>query len=282
MIAGVPQVGIRLQMPDNIVIRNLETMADLSATVELQKAVWGMHDVEVSSPHTLRAIVHAGGVVIAAEIEGLMVGFCFGMAAWREGDLWLWSHMAGVRPEYQGRGIGFRLKLAQREWALARGFCRMAWTFDPLQSGNANFNFNRLGVTARIYSVNHYGAMQDGINAGLASDRLEAQWQLDSPRVEERLRGAPQESPVVPVDAAKLVYVDDAGVVIREQPDALTAAHYGIEIPLNIADLKQRDIKRAKTWQLYLRGAMTALLDAGYIVSGFVRGEASAWYIMSR
>ena len=282
MIAGVPQVGIRLQMPDNIVIRNLETMADLSATVELQKAVWGMHDVEVSSPHTLRAIVHAGGVVIAAEIEGLMVGFCFGMAAWREGDLWLWSHMAGVRPEYQGRGIGFRLKLAQREWALARGFCRMAWTFDPLQSGNANFNFNRLGVTARIYSVNHYGAMQDGINAGLASDRLEAQWQLDSPRVEERLRGAPQESPVVPVDAAKLVYVDDAGVVIREQPDAFTAAHYGIEIPLNIADLKQRDIQRAKTWQLYLRGAMTALMDASYIVSGFVRGEASAWYIMSR
>ena len=282
MIAGVPQVGIRLQMPDNIVIRNLETMADLSATVELQKAVWGMHDVEVSSPHTLRAIVHAGGVVIAAEIEGLMVGFCFGMAAWREGDLWLWSHMAGVRPEYQGRGIGFRLKLAQREWALANGFRQMAWTFDPLQSGNANFNFNRLGVTARIYSVNHYGAMQDGINAGLASDRLEAQWQLDSPRVEERLRGAPQESPVVPVDAAKLVYVDDAGVVIREQPDAFTAAHYGIEIPLNIADLKQRDIQRAKTWQLYLRGVMTALMDASYIVSGFVRGEASAWYIMSR
>ena len=282
MIAGVPQVGIRLQMPDNIVIRNLETMADLSATVELQKAVWGMHDVEVSSPHTLRAIVHAGGVVIAAEIEGLMVGFCFGMAAWREGDLWLWSHMAGVRPEYQGRGIGFRLKLAQREWALARGFCRMAWTFDPLQSGNANFNFNRLGVTARIYSVNHYGAMQDGINAGLASDRLEAQWQLDSPRVEERLRGAPQESPLVPVDAAKLVYVDEAGAVVREQSAGFTESRYSIEIPLNISDLKQRDIERAQTWQLHLRGVMTALLDAGYIVSGFVRGEASAWYIMSR
>ena len=268
-------------MPNNVVIRNLDNMADLSATVELQKAVWSMHDVEVSSPHTLRAIVHAGGVVIAAEADGLMVGFCFGMAAWREGDLWLWSHMAGVRPEYQGRGIGFRLKLAQREWALANGFRQMAWTFDPMQSGNANFNFNRLGVTARIYSVNHYGDMQDGINAGLASDRLEAQWQLDWPRVEERLHGAPQESPVVPVDAAKLVFVDDAGVVIREQPDAFTAAHYGIEIPLQIGDLKLKDIERAKIWQLHLRGAMTALLDADYIVSGFVRGEASAWYIMS-
>ena len=269
-------------------------MADLTATVELQKAVWGMHDVEVSSPHTLRAIVHAGGIVIAAEAEGRLVGFCFGMAAWRDGGLWLWSHMAGVRPDYQGRGIGFRLKLAQREWALANGFRQMAWTFDPMQSGNANFNFNRLGVTARIYSVNHYGDMQDGINAGLASDRLEAQWQLDSPRVKELLRAAQRPPPPGPLPqdeggeegnlstAIKLVYVDETGVVIREQPDAFTAAHYGIEIPLNIADLKQRDIQRAKSWQLHLRAAMTTLLDAGYIVSGFVRSGDSARYIMSR
>ena len=170
-------------MSETITIRELRTMPGINATVELQKAVWRMHDVEVSSPHTLRAIVHAGGAVIGAEAEGRLVGFCFGMAAWREGELWLWSHMAGVRPEYQGRGVGLKLKLAQREWALGKGFSRMAWTFDPMQSGNANFNFNRLGTTARNYSVNHYGDMQDGINAGMASDRLEAQWQLDSPRV---------------------------------------------------------------------------------------------------
>ena len=74
-------------MDDKIIIRELKNMADLSATVDLQKAVWGMHDVEVASPHTLRAIVHSGGAVLGAEVEGQLVGFCFGFAAPRNGQL---------------------------------------------------------------------------------------------------------------------------------------------------------------------------------------------------
>ncbi len=269
-------------MSDTITIRELRTMREINATTELQKAVWGMHDVEVSSPHTLRAIVHAGGAVIGAEAEGRLVGFCFGMAAWRDGELWLWSHMAGVRPEYQGRGIGLNLKLAQREWALGKGFRRMAWTFDPLQSGNANFNFNRLGTTARHYSINHYGDMQDGINAGMASDRLEAQWLLDSPRVARLAdEGAPSNF-AAPACAIKLVYVDEAGELRREQPGSFTEARYGIEIPVDIAALKRTELARARTWQLYVRDAMTSLLAAGYIVSGFQRQGNMAWYSLSR
>lgn len=270
-------------MSDIITIRELSAMPDINATVELQKAVWGMQDVEVSSPHTLRAIVHAGGAVIGAEVGRRLVGFCFGMAAWREGELWLWSHMAGVRPEYQGRGVGLRLKLAQREWALSQGFCRMAWTFDPMQCGNANFNFNRLGTTARNYSVNHYGDMQDGINAGLSSDRLEAQWQLDSPRVIALVEGGRRRrESSAQAAATKLVYVDDAGQLRHEQPDNFADARYGIEIPLNIAALKSEDLERAKIWQLSVRRAMTSLLEAGYIVSGFVREANSARYLMRR
>ena len=281
-------------MSDRITIRELRTMPDINATVELQKAVWRMQDVEVSSPHTLRAIVHAGGAVIGAEAEGRLVGFCFGMAAWREGELWLWSHMAGVRPEYQGRGVGLRLKLAQREWALSQGFCRMAWTFDPMQCGNANFNFNRLGTTARTYSVNHYGDMQDGINAGMASDRLEAQWRLDAPHVIALAAGSANPPPPGPLPhkegggdndftrTVSLVYVDEAGELRQEQPDGFSEPCYGIEIPLNIAALKSEDLERAKTWQLSVRRAMTSLLEAGYIVSGFVREGNSARYLMSR
>ena len=269
-------------MSGNISIGELKSMAELLATVDLQKAVWGMHDVEVSSPHTLRAIVHAGGCVMAAEDGGQLVGFCFGMAAWRWGELWLWSHMAGVRPEYQGRGIGFRLKLAQRDWALAHGYRQMAWTFDPMQSGNANFNFNRLGVTARIYSVNHYGDMQDGINAGLASDRLEAQWQLDAAHVVELARGRPRDTVVALSGAKKLVWIDEAGALRGTSPPAFDAARYAIEIPHNITALKQRDIELAKDWQMQVRSAMTALFDAGYVVTGFSRAGETASYIVSR
>ena len=268
-------------MTDQITIRELTTMPDLNATVELQRAVWGMHDVEVSSPHTLRAIVHSGGAVIGALAEGGLVGFCFGFAAPRDGELWLWSHMAAVHPDFQGRGIGYRLKQAQRAWALANNYRWMAWTFDPLQAGNANFNFNRLGVTARRYSANHYGDMQDGLNAGLASDRLEAQWQLDAPQVSALAAGERRGDELDLSGLRKLVYLGEDGAIRRAQPAAAGEAVYSIQIPANIAGLKQRDIERAKQWQLHLREAMIELLAAGYVVSGFLRAGDTGYYILS-
>ena len=256
-------------------------MPELNATVELQLAVWGMRGVEAASPHTLRAIVHSGGAVFGAVADERLVGFCFGFAAPRAGELWLWSHMAAVHPAFQGRGIGYRLKQAQRAWALAAGYHWMAWTFDPMQAGNANFNFNRLGVTARRYSANHYGDMQDGLNAGLASDRLEAQWQLEAPQPTAVVSGKYSHDDQDFADLRKLVYVDEAGALRRDQPEATGDAAYGIEIPANIAELKQRDIERAKHWQLHLREAMIELLAAGYVVSGFNRAGDKGCYVLS-
>lgn len=269
-------------MTESIVIRELRTMPELDATVELQRAVWGMRDVEVSSPHTLRAIVHSGGAVFGAEVGQQLVGFCFGFAAPRAGELWLWSHMAAVHPDFQGRGIGFRLKQAQRKWALQRGFRWMAWTFDPMQAGNANFNFNRLGVTARTYSADHYGEMQDGLNAGLASDRLEAQWELDAPHVVELEQDRLREAGPGLAKARPLVWVDAAGALQSDAGTAFDQARFAIEIPVDIAALKQRDIERAKTWQLLVRQAMLTLFDAEYAVTGFERSGGKAWYIVSR
>lgn len=270
-------------MDESITIRELKTMDELNATVDLQKAVWGMQDVEVSSPHTLKAVLSSGGAVIGAEIDGRLVGFCFGFGALRDGEVWLWSHMTGVHPAAQARGIGYRLKRAQRDWALRQGYRVMAWTFDPMQAGNANFNFNRLGVTARAYSVNHYGAMQDGLNAGLASDRLVAQWQLDElpqppgPLAQDEGGGVHELGP-----PRMVVYVDVQGVICRAQPELAGEAAYGIEIPPDIADLKQRHVQRAKAWQLHVRAAMTELLDAGYIVSAFTRQRQKCWYVLAR
>ena len=276
-------------MSGQISIRALTTMAELNATVDLQRAVWGMHDAEAASPHTLRAIVHSGGAVFGAvarrhshDLAGeRLVGFCFGFAAPRAGELWLWSHMAAVHPDLQGRGIGYRLKQAQREWALKQGYRWMAWTFDPMQAGNANFNFNRLGVTARRYSADHYGAMQDGLNAGLASDRLEAQWQLEAPQPTALASGKYSHDDHDVTDLRKLVYVNAAGAICRAQAKALGAAVYGIEIPANIAELKRRDIERAKHWQLLLREAMIELLATGYVVSGFIRAGDNGCYMLS-
>ncbi|MCY4145092.1 MAG: GNAT family N-acetyltransferase [Chloroflexi bacterium] len=259
-------------MNSAINIHELRSMAELSETIGLQKAVWRMTDIEVASPHTLKAIAHTGGCVLGARLGGRLVGFCTGFAARRGEQLFLWSHMAAVLPDLQGRGIGQQLKQAQREWALERGYRDMAWTFDPLQSGNANFNFNRLGITAWRYEVNHYGAMRDGINAGLASDRLEAHWQLAAPR-----RNSP-----IPDELTMLLSCDTSRNWRCDIPAAPDAPGYGIEIPLDIGALKQVDAKQAQQWQLAVRSGMLALLAAGYVVSGFKRGDGRAWYVLTR
>ena len=253
-------------------IRQLDTMDALNATIPLQKAVWGMTDIEVASPHTLKAISHTGGCVLGAELDGRLVGFCTGFAALRDGERFLWSHMAAVLPALQGHGIGARLKFAQRDWALERGYRVIAWTFDPLQSGNANFNFNRLGITARRYEVNHYGAMNDGINAGMASDRLEAHWQLDAPAQ------TPPSGDEVPMPLRQ----DDRGAWVCDLPSPLDAHAWGVEIPLDFAALKQADMPQAQSWQLAVRGALLTLLAAGYLVSGFTRKGGRAWYVVAK
>ncbi len=269
-------------MPTSFRIRELHNMKDLLKTVDLQKAVWGMRDHECTSPHTMKAASITGGCVLGAEAKSRLIGFCFGIAAKRDGALWLWSHMTAAHPDFQRAGIGFALKQAQREWALANGYRVMAWTFDPMQAGNANFNLNRLGATARAYYVNHYGTMQDELNAGLASDRLEAHWQLDSPKVAAIAAGGWQASEQDWPGALTMALVEKRGELHFRPPGQASSRHYGVEIPANIADLKVQDKPRAIAWQQVARAALTELLAQGYFVSGLQRQGDKVWYILSR
>jgi predicted GNAT superfamily acetyltransferase len=139
-----------------------------------------MSAAECVSPHTMRAVTVNGGVVIGAYDEARAVGLCFGFPSRRGDQVMLWSYMTGVHPDYQDQGIGYRLKSEQRRWAAANGYGLIGWTYDPMQRRNANFNFNRLGIEVRRYYVDFYGEMSDRLNAGLASDRFEAEWAIGS------------------------------------------------------------------------------------------------------
>ena len=265
----------------DITTRELHAMDDLNATIDLQKAVWQMQGNECSSAYIQNAIIHNGGNVLCAEHEGKMVGFCLGFPAKRGKELWLWSHMAGVLPEYQGHGIGLLLKLKQRSWALDNGYSVIGWTFDPMQRGNANFNLRQLGAIANKYYVNHYGEMKDGINAGLASDRLEAYWELQNPRVIAVANGSTVDP--TPIDRNLFVvrYVggDD---VIYEMPTYLKNDQYWIEIPRKISTLKQTNLALAQDWQLVVRKAIVHLLSEGFVATDFISESETCAYRFTR
>ncbi len=170
-----------------IVLRSCHSIEDFRACVALQKEVWNFSDAELVPLRMFVVADKVGGQVMGAFDGDVMVGFALSVPGTRTGHVYLHSHMLAVRKDHRNGGLGRRLKLMQREDALARGIELIEWTFDPLEIKNAYLNIERLGAIARRYNINQYGITSSPLQGGLPSDRLIAEWWLKSKRVETLL-----------------------------------------------------------------------------------------------
>jgi len=239
----------------------------MEAVADLHKLVWSTDDRDIVPGHMLIAFQHAGGLILGAFDGQQLVGFAVGFLGRQNGRWLLWSHEAGVRQYYQGRGIGAKLKWMQREYALEDGLDCIAWTFDPLQAGNAKFNIHYLGCTCNLYHENVYGVMQDKLNAGLPSDRFETRWWLNHKHVISRMAQPPQ---LMPIDGIhySLRSIEGFPQPVAEpthQPRTL------VEIPSDINHLKRTQPEVALAWRMATREAFNRLFGTGYTVTGFQR-----------
>jgi len=217
-----------------IVLRSCEGFDELQACVRLQIETWGYDDSDVIPRKAFLVTQKIGGQVIGAFDTGLpdtsprggpdsLVGFAMSLPGVKTGSCeprpYLHSHMLAVREEYRNRGLGAQLKLEQRREALGRGIRLMEWTFDPLEIRNAHLNIHKLGVLVREYRVDFYGVSSSRLQGGLPTDRLLAEWYLDSPRVSATLEGRPRAATIIeeriPVPAA--IYAWKASEVDRER-----------------------------------------------------------------
>jgi predicted GNAT superfamily acetyltransferase len=169
--------------PDQVIIRKCTRLDELRACVDLQKEVWNFDDVDLVPLRLFVVSQKIGGQVIGAFSGDHLVGFAFSIPGSRNGHSYLHSHMLAVSEGFRDHGLGRRLKLAQREDAMAHGFELLEWTFDPLEIKNAYLNLVKLGAITRRYSVNHYGLSSSPLQGGLPTDRLVAEWWLKSKRV---------------------------------------------------------------------------------------------------
>ena len=151
---------------------------------QLQRQVWNCSETDIIPSHLLKAQQKHGACLLCAWQAEEIVGFVYAFPTGTTDPKspYLYSHLAAVRPEFQGQGIGRQLKLAQADWARQRGYQRLVWTYDPLQAANASLNIGRLGATCRRYLVNYYGDLDDDLNRGVATDRFEVDWWLNVPR----------------------------------------------------------------------------------------------------
>ncbi len=259
-----------------IAIRVVEDVETMKRLERLQMEIWGMPEYDVVPAHQMLAAAGAGGSVIGAfDRDGALVGFCYGFAGWREGRPLFHSHMAGVVGGRQLQEVGFRLKCAQRDAAIAMGFDHAVWTYDPLQSINARFNMRKLGTTARRYYVNYYGEMPDEINRGIDSDRLEVDWALCSRRVQAAVSGMPDEHSTAGAGRAlEAVPGND-----RPSPHAVAPADPAlgleapvvlIEVPTEFTAIRAHDMGLARAWRAASREAFLHYFERGYHAVDFL------------
>ena len=251
-------------------IKELRDFEELQVLVELEHKIWGMSDADNMSVGTIKAVIAAGGLALAAFDQKQAIAFAFGFPAYKNDSLGLGfhSHILGVLPKYQARGLGRKLKLKQREWCLSKNMNWMTWTFDPLQAKNAKFNIEYLGARSQTYKINEYGIMGGELNAELPSDRLLAFWDLLDERVVALVNGDRLEPIQISQSQKTLLRLESGEAYISNKP--ISSETISLEIPTNLNKLVKENPDLALSWRLALREQMLKYFARGYQIERFI------------
>jgi chorismate synthase len=266
----------------SVIYRDLTTLEDFAVVVELEREIWGPGYDEVVPVPILAVTVMRGGILIGA-FDGdpstasgsRMVGFVYSLPGIKHGRPMQWSHMAGVLEAYRSDGVGFQLKVLQRERALAMALGLIEWTYDPMQAMNAHLNFAKLGVIAEEYEINVYGESTSPLHKGNPTDRFVAEWRIGDERVQRRLHGAGPLAPVLTVEPA--IQARPAGEWLEPAAIdlALEARRVSVTIPIGFSRMLSESPDLAMEWRLATRGAFTSYFARGYrAVEFFLDREA--------
>jgi predicted GNAT superfamily acetyltransferase len=268
-------------------IRPLSTFAEIDQVVALQRQEWD-DPTTVIYAHMLLSLVRSGGSLLGALDGDRVVGFALGYLGIDTLDtdrpamanLKLCSQRMTVLPEYRNTGLGYRLKLAQREYALKQGLRLITWTFDPMNSRNAHLNIRKLGCVIQDYEVNYYGTQPSPLVNNGQSDRLVADWRISQARVEQRLTGTRP-----PLTFAQ--YIDGNASIVNPaewRSDGLPTpgdiypvkSMIGLlEIPSRFNHIAEQDETLARAWRAHGREVFTEAFRAGYFVTDFVHTPAT-------
>lgn len=269
---------------NSIVIRPLKDLVEFRQCEGLQQEVWG---TVAASGEVLFVTQKNGGMVLGALAGKRVVGFIYAFLGRRHGRLIHWSHMMGVKPSYRDRRLGFRMKLVHRELALQQGIHSIAWTYDPLQSRNAVLNLARLGAEVDEYLPDCYGHFPSAIEKGLPSDRLVANWQISSRRVERRLSGEEVAFSRTDLPRANETATDSRGLLVNRRLRLnLASPRLLLEIPTNTDEMRALDMKLALRWRLESGRMFQRYFGRGYRVQDLVapatNGDRRAFYLLGR
>ena len=251
-----------------ITYRDLTTLEEFADVVELERVIWGPGYSDVVPTPILTVTVQRGGILIGAFADDRMIGFVYSLPGIKYGKPTQWSHMLGVIDEFRNDGVGYQLKLLQRERTLAMDLDLIEWTFDPLQAMNAHLNFTKLGVVVQEYEENVYGTSASPLHQGNPTDRFVAEWHIREPHVERRLNvgsalvmRSHELTDVVAVNKSQAAgeWLDNIDVDLSAD-----ARRLSVEIPMGFTDMLARAPELALAWRVCTRAIFTTYFDRGY------------------
>ena len=277
-----------------VIHRDLTTLEDYAQVVELERRIWGPGYGDVVPVPILAVSVLRGGILIGAftrETEDAaerMVGFVYSLPGIKHSKATQWSHMLGVVAEHRNDGTGRRLKLLQRERALAMGLELIEWTYDPMQALNAHLNFAKLGVVVEEYEENVYGTSSSPLHKGNPTDRFVAEWWIAKPHVERRLQhGAAltlRSDEIADAPAANRATPWGDWHTCEDVNLALDARRVRVEIPMRFTEMLSGAPEKALAWRLATREMFTTYFGRGYRVVDFFidRPNGKGAYLLTR
>lgn len=250
-------------LPEEIEYRRITQLESLTDFQQLEQEVW--QTGEYIPNHQLYTVAKNGGILFGAYHGGKIIGMLYSFPGFLAGETYLCSHMMGISRQWRGRGIGERLKRLQAEAATEQGYQMITWTYDPLQTANGYLNMHKLGTICRTYLVDCYGEMNDQLNQGLPSDRLQVELWLNRP------------CPKLPTRATMLISwrLNNNGL---PQPTGMIEKVSGndaalVAVPAHLPELKEHDLSLAQEWRLAVRQALTESFAAGWVLADCRRSD---------
>lgn len=270
-------------MAVQVLIRKLKKHEEFERLVHIQKVVWGHSDVNLTPAHQFCVHIRMGAILLGAFVDGTLAGFVYSFPALLDGVRTQHSHLLAVLPEFQGLGLGKKLKWAQRREALKQGIGLITWTYDPMQAKNANLNLHTLRVRSRNYFPNFYGNVPSlCLGPGIPTDRLLMEWEIGQKkragsRADRRKRAA---GPSLPKALERAARSGDGFPMPAPPRLGLKDRTVLAEVPPNVASLRGRpDLIDA--WQAGLRSVLQSYFKRGYAAVDFIYGER-CFYVLER
>ena len=265
----------------NLQVRRLTAYKDFKKLPDIQRRVWRHDETDLTPTHQFCISSTMGAIILGAYTGRDLAGFVYSFPAVYDGELSQHSHLLAVLPQYQGQGIGKRLKWAQRDWALKLGYNRITWTVDPLQARNANLNIHTLGATTSTYLRNFYGMDSKLIlGPGIPTDRFLMNWSIREKRIADRRRGRHET-----FEAKQLPFALEMkpgrteclpGRTRLGLKDRLILA----EVPSNINVWRDQH-EPIGSWQRALRRVFELYFGRGYAAFDFLSGDR-CFYVLKK